>query len=64
MTTRRTYTVREIEDLVNALRHSPDTQPEKLAGMDELVRLLRHFENMSDEDIERETVNYMRTSSK
>jgi hypothetical protein len=32
--------------------------------MDELVQLLRHFEYMTDEDIERETANYMRTSSK
>lgn len=64
MTLSRTYSVQEIKQLVDVLRHNPDMQPEQLAGMDELVRLLRHFESMSDEDIERETANYMRTSSK
>lgn len=64
MTLPRTYSVQEIKQLVDVLRHNSDMQPEQLAGMDELVRLLRHYEYMSDEDIERETVNDMRTTSK
>lgn len=63
MTLPRTYSVQEIEQLVDVLRHSPDIQPEKLAGMDELVRLLRHFENMSEAEIESEATHYMRMRS-
>lgn len=63
MTLPRTYSVQEIEQLVDVLRHSPDIQPEKLAGMDELVQLLRHFENMSEAEIESEAIHYMRMTS-
>ncbi len=62
MTSPRTYSVQEIEQLVELLRHSPDMQPDRLAGMVELVRLLRHYEHMGAAEIERETINYIRSS--
>jgi hypothetical protein len=57
MTVPRQYSVREIKELVDLLRHDPDMAPEKFAGMLELVQLLAHFEYMTDEDVEAEVRN-------
>lgn len=56
----RHYAVQEIRELVELLRHDPDTSAEKVSGMLQLVQLLAHFENMTDEEIESEVRNNYR----
>ena len=55
MTTPRSYSVAEVQWIVDLFReHDPDISPEQVAGMDRLVEVLRHYEHMSDVDIEAE----------
>ncbi len=55
MTTRRRYSVAEVQGFVDLFReHDSNISPEQVAGMDKLVAVLRHYEHMSDADIEAE----------
>nr|WP_322624512.1 hypothetical protein [uncultured Flavobacterium sp.] len=58
----RSYSVQEVRELVELLRHNPDLSPEKFSGMLELVQILAHFETMTDDEIASEVRNKYRNS--
>jgi hypothetical protein len=53
MNEKRTYTAKDIRDIVEAFRHSHCVSPEKFAGMEMIAGACAEFEGMSDLDIER-----------
>jgi hypothetical protein len=53
MNAKRTYTAKDIWDIVEAFRYSPGVSPEKFAGMEMIAGACAEFEGMSDLDIER-----------
>lgn len=42
------YTTAEMKEIVDALRGDSDFSQEKIAGMDELIKTLDQFSNMSE----------------
>ena len=64
MVTARSYSAAEIIELIQAFRSGGDIPESELAGMDRLGQLLRHFENMSDDDIAAEAQRYFRSVSR
>ena len=60
----RCYTVQEVKELVELIRHDPDLSPDRFAGMLELVQLLAHYENMTDEEIEAEVRSVYRNANR
>jgi len=55
MTTPRRYSVAEVQWIVDLFRENGDeVSSEQIAGMDKLVEVLRHYEHMSETDIEAE----------
>ena len=62
MTIPRKYSVSDVKQFVELLKHDPDMPSEKLAGMDELLQVLAHVEFMTDEDIAKEVSTVYRKS--
>ena len=58
----RTYTAGEVHAIVELLRDNPDIPPEQLKGMLFLVDILKHFELMTDADIEGEVRAFCRSN--
>jgi hypothetical protein len=50
----RTYSADDVQELVNLFRGSPDLPAAEVAGMENLAGLLKHYETMTDADIEAE----------
>jgi hypothetical protein len=50
----RTYSADDVRELVNLFRGSPDLPVAEVAGMEKLAGLLKHYETMTDADIEAE----------
>ena len=51
MERKRQYSADEIREWVELLAKDPERDSGSLAGMRELVDMLKHFENMTNEDI-------------
>jgi hypothetical protein len=54
----RTYSGDEVRELVKLFRGSPDLPVAEVAGMEKLADLLKHYETMTDADIEAEGRRY------
>ncbi len=54
----RTYSADEVREFVNLLRGSRDLPAAELAGMEKLADLLKHYETMTDANIEAEVQRY------
>lgn len=57
----RTYSASEIRQLVDFMRKGGDLSASEIAGMEKLVDLLKHFENMTDADIATEVERLLRS---
>ena len=61
MTTPRTYSADDVAKIVELFRASGDLPKAELAGMVKLADVLKHYEDMSANDIEREVTQYLRS---
>ncbi len=52
MVAKRTWTAKDIRELVELLRNSPDISPEKFAGMEFVASACEQFERMPEGNIE------------
>ncbi|TAN64769.1 MAG: hypothetical protein EPN20_08035 [Magnetospirillum sp.] len=62
MTVPRRYSVAEVEFFVDLFRATPEhLTADQISGMDYLVKVLKHYEHMTEADIEAEVrVNWNR----
>ena len=63
VTKKRAYTAGEIREIVELFRDDPDVSLEKFSGMEFLADVLKHFETMSDSDIEEKVRHLIRSGS-
>lgn len=59
----RTYAASEVREIVELHRDDPDISSDKFSGMELLADILKHFELMTDADIEAEFKGYLRSES-
>jgi hypothetical protein len=57
----RTYTANDVRKMVELHRGDPDISAEKFSGMEQLADILKHFETMTDDDIEAEFQTFLRS---
>jgi hypothetical protein len=57
----RKYTADEVAEIIVVLRASGDYSPTEVFGMNKVAEVLRHFENLTDENIQRDVRRHFRS---